>query len=90
MTIPAQQMGQLGRRFGGAQLRGHFGRIPFIGAAAAGKATLFEGGARAALLEGGATAMLMAGGATATANEGGAVAALTEGGAVAALTEDPC
>lgn len=29
MTVSAQQMGQLGRRFGNAQLRGHFGRIPF-------------------------------------------------------------
>lgn len=29
MTVAAQQMGQLGRRFGSAQLRGHFGRIPF-------------------------------------------------------------
>lgn len=90
MTIPAQQIGQLGRRFGGAQLRGHFGRIPFAPLSLAGKATLFEGGATALLLEGGATATLTTGGATATANEGGAVAALTEGGAAATLTEDPC
>jgi len=90
MTIPAQQIGQIGRRFGNAQLRGHFGRIPFLAAAAAGKATLFEGGATAALLELGATATLTATGATATLTSTGATATLLELGATATLFEEIC
>lgn len=90
MSLEARIVGQRGCLEGDPLLRGHWGRIPYDVAAAAGKATLTEGGAAAALIEFGASASLTEGGATATPSEGGTTAALTEGGAMMTLTEEFC